>query len=183
MRDRRRGLDAPARIAAAQNLANHFRAAADVFGVPGYVAGYWAMGGEMPLHALQVRLFPGQVWCLPCVRDDGALAFAPWRMGDPLVSNRFGIPEPDVAPSSLLAPADMSLVLVPLLAFDATGNRLGTGGGFYDRSFAFRLRTPAPPTLVGVGYAFQRVAELAAESWDVPLDGALTDDGTRRFTR
>jgi 5-formyltetrahydrofolate cyclo-ligase len=183
MRERRRKLAAPARIAAAQQLADHFRSHPDLFGHPGYVAGYWAMGGEMPLHVLQVRLYPGQVWCLPCVRDDGTLAFAPWRMGDPLVSNRFGVPEPDVAASSLLPAEEMHLVLVPLLAFDAAGNRLGTGGGFYDRSFAFRLTRPAPPALVGVGYAFQRVPALAAEAWDVPLDGALTDDGSLRFTR
>ena len=183
MRERRLALDAPARIAAAQRLAEHFLAAADAFAQPGYVAGYWAMGGEMPLHVLQMRLFPGQVWCLPCVRDDGSLAFAPWRMGDPLVSNRFGIPEPDVAPTSLLAPADMTLVLVPLLAFDGAGNRLGTGGGFYDRSFAFRRAAPAPPLLVGVGYGFQQVPVLADEAWDVPLDRALTDDGNVRFTR
>jgi 5-formyltetrahydrofolate cyclo-ligase len=183
MRERRLALDAPARIAAAQRLAEHFLAAPDAFGQPGYVAGYWAMGGEMPLHVLQMRLFPGQVWCLPCVQDDGSLAFAPWRMGDPLVSNRFGIPEPDVAPTSLLAPADLSLVLVPLLAFDDAGNRLGTGGGFYDRSFAFRRGAVAPPRLVGVGYGFQRVPALAHEAWDVPLDHALTDDGSLRFTR
>jgi 5-formyltetrahydrofolate cyclo-ligase len=183
MRERRLALDAPTRIAAAQRLADHFQAAPEVFGQSGYVAGYWAMGGEIPLHVLQLRLHPGQAWCLPCIRDDGSLMFAPWRMGDPLVSNRFGIPEPDIAPTSMLAPADLSLVLMPLLAFDAAGNRLGTGGGFYDRSFAFRRDTAAPPRLVGVGYAFQQVPELGAEAWDVPLDSALTDDGALHFTR
>lgn len=183
MRERRRNLAAPARIAAAQQLADHYRSHPDLFGHPGYVAGYWAMDGEMPLHLLQVRLYPGQVWCLPCVRDDGTLAFAPWRTGDALVSNRFGIPEPDVAASSMLPAEEMHLVLVPLLAFDDHGNRLGTGGGFYDRSFAFRLGAGAPPLLVGAGYGFQRVEALPAESWDVPLDAALTDDAARRFLR
>jgi 5-formyltetrahydrofolate cyclo-ligase len=183
MRERRLALAAPARIAAAQALPTHFHADAELFGHPGYVAGYWAMAGEMPLHALQLQLHPGQVWCLPCVQDDGTLAFAPWRAGDPLATNRFGIPEPDVARASLLPAEEMHLVLLPLLAFDAAGNRLGTGGGFYDRSFAFRRARPAPPLLVGVGYAFQQVDALGAEDWDVPLDGVLTEDGSRRFRR
>ena len=183
MRDRRLALAAPTRIAAASSLANHFRADPDLFGHPGYVAGYWAMAGEMPLHALQMQLYPGQVWCLPCIQDDGTLAFAPWRTGDPLVANRFGIPEPDVARASQLPAEEMHLVLMPLLAFDGAGNRLGTGGGYYDRSFAFRLQAPAPPRLVGVGYAFQQATALVTEPWDVPLDAALTDDGGLRFQR
>src|SRR5690606_26994955 len=94
--------------------------------------------GELPLHFVQLRLAPGQVWCLPCLQDDGSLRFAPWRPGDALKPNRYGIPEPDVAPSSTLAGADLAVVLMPLLGFDAAGHRLGMGGGYYDRSFAFR---------------------------------------------
>jgi 5-formyltetrahydrofolate cyclo-ligase len=130
---------------------------------------------------LQLKLYPGQVWCLPCVREDGTLGFAPWRSGDGLATNRFGIPEPDVPEGAWLRPEEMHVVLVPLLAFDAAGNRLGTGGGFYDRSFAFRRTAPAPPLLVGVGYGFQRVGSLPAEAWDVPLDAALTDEGAWHF--
>jgi 5-formyltetrahydrofolate cyclo-ligase len=183
LRERRLALPATARIAAAQALPAHYDASPGLFAHPGYVAGYWAMGGELPLHALQLRLHAGQVWCLPCVQDDNTLAFAPWRAGDPLVTNRFGIPEPDVARASLLPPEEMHLVLMPLGGFDAAGHRLGTGGGFYDRSFAFRLARPAPPLLVGVGYAFQEVPALAAEPWDVPMDAVLTEDGARRFRR
>jgi len=183
LRERRLALPAAARIAAAQALPAHFDAAPDLFAHPGYVAGYWAVGGELPLHALQLRLHAGQVWCLPCVQDDGTLAFAPWRAGDPLATNRFGIPEPDVARASLLPADEMHLVLMPLVGFDAAGNRLGTGGGYYDRSFAFRLRAPAPPLLVGVGHAFQQVPALVAEPWDVPMDAVLTEDGVQRFKR
>src|SRR5688572_20441706 len=81
---------------------------------PGYVAGYWAVAGELPLHFVQTRLAPGQIWCLPVIRDDGTLRFAPWRTGDATVPNRFGIPEPDVSTSSLLAAADLRAVLLPL---------------------------------------------------------------------
>jgi 5-formyltetrahydrofolate cyclo-ligase len=63
------------------------------------------------------------------------------------------------------------------VAFSATGDRLGMGGGYYDRSFAFRLQSSAPPRLVGVGYGFQRHDGLRAEPWDVPLDAVVTEDG------
>jgi 5-formyltetrahydrofolate cyclo-ligase len=142
---------------------------------PGHVAGYWAMHGELPLHLLQMRLAPGQIWCLPVALADGTLAFAPWRAGDPLVANRWGIPEPAVEATSLLAPRDMAVVLLPLLAFNRGGTRLGMGGGYYDRSFAFRRGIDAPPSLVGVAYAFQEVATLTADPWDVPIDAVLTE--------
>ena len=183
LRQRRLELPAAARIAAADAVAAHFRNDPDLFGHPGYVAGYWAMAGELPLHALQMKLFPGQVWCLPCLADDGTLAFAPWKPGDDLTTNRYGIPEPDVPVGARLRPDELHLVLLPLLAFDARGNRLGMGAGYYDRSFAFRATASAPPRLVGVGYAFQQVDSLPAEPWDVPLDAALTDDGVRHFQR
>jgi len=183
LKQRRLDLPAAARLAAADAVARRFRDDPDRFGHPGYVAGYWAMAGELPLHALQLKLYPGQVWCLPCVRGDDTLGFAPWRAGDEVRPNRYGIPEPDVPEGAWLRPEEMHLVLLPLLAFDAAGHRLGTGGGYYDRSFAFRSRAPAPPLLVGVGYGFQRVESLPVEAWDVPLDAALTDAGSEWFAR
>lgn len=174
LRAERKALPAPARMSAAEaivSLAKSLR----VFDQPGYVAGYWAMHGELPLHALQMRLPASQIWCLPVLLDDGCLAFAPWRAGDPLIANRYGIPEPEVETSSLLAPRDMTVVLAPLLGFGRDGTRLGMGGGYYDRSFAFRQKAAAPPALVGIAYSFQEIGTLAADPWDVPLDAVLTE--------
>jgi 5-formyltetrahydrofolate cyclo-ligase len=111
------------------------------------------------------------------LNDDTGLRFAPWRPGDPLVSNRFGIPEPDVALSSLIDPEQMALVLLPLVGFDRRGQRLGMGGGWYDRSFAFRNLHRPPPWLVGVGFATQQVDALAVEPWDVALDAVCSEQG------
>jgi 5-formyltetrahydrofolate cyclo-ligase len=61
------------------------------------------------------------------------------------------------------------------VGFDTHGHRLGMGGGWYDRSFAFRQRQPAPPWLVGAGFAVQRIDALAAETWDVRLDAVCTE--------
>lgn len=175
MKARRLALDARTRIASAEGLARQL-AALPALSSPGYLAGYWAVDGEMSLHAVMPRLADEVVYCLPCLADDAHLQFAPWRAGDPLVQNRYGIPEPDLAASSRLSPAELSLVLLPLVAFDRRGNRLGMGAGYYDRSFAFRRNAGAPPLLVGIGYGFQEVATLDPQPWDIPLDFIATAD-------
>lgn len=176
LRQRRRELPAATRIAAAEALAQRILAL-PFLPREGYVAGYWAMDGEIGLHVLQLRLPPELVWCLPVLHGD-VLRFAPWRAGDPLVTNRYGIPEPDVEPSSALAAADMALVVMPLVGFDARGQRLGMGGGWYDRSFAFRYDCAAPPWLVGAGFAVQQVPMLETAGWDVAPDAICTEETT-----
>jgi len=174
LRQRRRAASAAERMAAAESLSSSLLAHPR-FPALGYVAGYWAMDGEVPLHILQMRLGEGRVWCLPCIQPDGSLLFGPWRPGDALVSNQYGIPEPDLAPGSLLSPRDMAVVVLPLVGFTRAGQRLGTGGGFYDRSFAFRHESPAPPWLVGAAYSFQQLGTLESQPWDVPLDAIATE--------
>ena len=176
LRQRRRELPAAQRIAAADGLAAQLLAL-PFFPKTGYVAGYWAMDGEIALHAFQLKLPKGLVYCLPLLHGE-ELRFAPWRPGDALVGNRYGIPEPDLEPASALAPEAMALVVMPLVGFDANGGRLGMGGGWYDRSFAFRKLTPAPPYLVGAGFDAQRVESLRSEDWDVHADAVCTESTT-----
>ncbi|SEL63712.1 5-formyltetrahydrofolate cyclo-ligase [Pseudoxanthomonas sp. GM95] len=176
LRQRRRELPAAQRIAGADALAKQLFAL-PFFPERGYVAGYWAMDGEIGLHVFQLKLPPGLVYCLPVLHGE-ELRFAPWRAGDGLVTNRFGIPEPDVAPSSALEPEQMALVVMPLVGFDDQANRLGMGGGWYDRSFAFRHGTAAPPWLVGVGFEAQRTPSLDVQPWDVRADAICTESHT-----
>ena len=136
------------------------------------------MDGEIGLHAFQLRLSATQTYCLPLLHEDGSLRFAPWRAGDPLVTNRYGIPEPDVEPSSGLEARDLALAVMPLVGFDAHGQRLGMGGGWYDRSFAFRHDRAAPPWLVGAGFSVQQVPALAPAPWDIEPDAICTEDAT-----
>ena len=90
--------------------------------------------------------------------------------------NRFRLPEPDVTDDEMLDPSDLDLVLAPLVVFDAECNRIGMGGGFYDRSFAFRkLESSVTPRLIGVAHELQRVERLLPEAWDVRLDRIVTD--------
>ena len=177
LRRRRRALPAAERIAAAERLADHL-CALPFACRSGRVAGYWAMDGEIALHVWQLRLPRDVVYCLPVLHEDGRLRFAPWRPGAPLVANRYGIPEPDVAGDALFAADAMDFVVVPLVAFDARGHRLGMGAGWYDRSFTFRSARAAPPWLVGAGFAAQQVDTLSPESWDVALDAVCTEHDT-----
>lgn len=176
LRARRRAISAPERLNAAEQLADRLL---DLPFVPqsGLVAGYWTMDGEIALHVWQLRLPSSLTYCLPVLQAD-RLCFAPWQPGEPLVANRLGIPEPDVAASALLEANTMSLVVLPLVGFDAEGGRLGMGGGWYDRSFAFRRHKHAPPWLVGAAFAAQQLDTLGAESWDVPLDAVCTEHDT-----
>jgi len=98
----------------------------------------------------------------------------PWRR------NRLGIAEP--ASSGTLAGRWLDLVFLPLLAFDRQGVRLGTGGGYYDRAFAFRLWRSAwhTPRLVGLAYAFQELDRIAAAAHDVRMDAVVTEQGILR---
>lgn len=181
LRERRRALTPAQRLAAAETLAGH------LLSLPfaptnGYVAGYWATDGEIALHAWQLRLPRDVVYCLPVLADNGILRFAPWRPGDALNSNRFGIPEPAVAADAALPAEAMTMIVLPTVGFDMHGQRLGMGGGWYDRTLAFRHGRAAPPWLVGVAFATQHVARLHAEPWDVALDALCSDTDSTIFS-
>jgi 5-formyltetrahydrofolate cyclo-ligase len=176
LRQRRRDLPAAVRLAAAEPLADALLAL-PFAPAQGHVAGYWAMDGEIALHRWQMQLPAGLTYCLPVLHEQ-TLRFAPWRPGQALTANRFGIPEPDLSLDDTLAPEQMALVVAPLVGFDAQGRRLGMGGGWYDRSFAFRHQRPAPPWLVGVGFSVQQVDDLPVQPWDVAVDAICTDATT-----
>ena len=99
--------------------------------------------------------------------------------GEKLRPNRFGIPEPHIQRALHRKVWALDLILLPLVGFDELGGRLGMGGGFYDRSLAYRGRRSAwhKPILLGLAHECQKVEKLSQASWDVPLQGTLTDQG------
>ena len=140
------------------------------------IAAYFAVNGEIGLAPLIERaLADGKQVFLPNL-DREALRFAPYFEGQKMRNNRFRLPEPDVSDAEMLAPQALDLVLAPLTVFDARRNRIGMGGGFYDRSFAFR-KDPANtrPQLIGVAHELQKVDRIEPEDWDVRLDLVVTD--------
>jgi 5-formyltetrahydrofolate cyclo-ligase len=177
LRERRHAIPATERIAAATSLVEHLEAIPE-FITDTSVAGYWAIAGELPLAAIIGALRArGQVYYLPVIDEQKRLRFAPWWPGMAIAMNRFGIPEPSDTKHAHLAPDAMDVVLVPLLGFDRAGHRLGFGGGYYDRAFAFLrdLERPAKPLLVGIGYAAQQVDRIEPRDWDVRLDYVATE--------
>ena len=146
---------------------------------------YLANDGEVDLSALaELASALGKTCYLPVlgIPFHNRLWFTPYRLGEAMALNRFGIPEPLPSPHRRARKVwALDLLLTPLVAFDDEGNRLGMGGGFYDRTLGYRhLRhTWRKPRVVGVAYELQRVSELATQPWDVGLDGIATEKGIR----
>ncbi len=105
------------------------------------------------------------------------LYFAPYQPDTALCPNRFGILEPDCHPRDWRSAQQLDLILLPLVAFDDAGNRLGMGGGFYDRSLAYRQSRQhwLKPRLFGLAHELQKAGQLETRSWDIPLDGIATE--------
>lgn len=136
------------------------------------VSAYWPIGSEIDTRPLMQHLHEaGHALCLPVVTGPGApLVFRAWQPGDPLEAAGFGtqVPGADKAERS------PRVLLVPLLAFDRDGYRLGYGGGFYDRTLA-KLRGTQEITAVGIAYGAQEVAAVPRHEGDQRLDWIVTE--------
>ncbi len=181
MRQRRRALSDGQRSAHAELLAHHF-SGHEWFRRAQRIAAFLPSDGEQdptPLIEIawarvkevflpvQTRLYGNRLW------------FFPYTPETELGRNRYGIWEPPMRPFAPVPAWTLDLVLTPLVAFDRQGNRLGMGGGYYDRSFAFlRHSTRQKPRLLGIAHDFQKVKHaLPTQPWDVPLHGVLTESG------
>lgn len=139
---------------------------------PGPVAFYWPMRTEIdPRAAMALAEARGAV-CLPVTQGYGPLVFRAWRPGMALDRDAFGTEFPGIGPDVL-----PRTLVVPMLAFDRRGHRLGYGAGHYDRTLA-ALRRTGPVTAIGLAYAAQEVQRLPDEPWDIPLDMIVTEAGT-----
>lgn len=142
---------------------------------PGVVSGFIPYKSEITTIPLMNRLRrEGWQTALPVViAPEQPLVFRAWAPGEPLVPGVWDIPiPPETAPEVL-----PDVLLVPMLAFDRRGYRLGYGGGFYDRTLA-KLRAVKPVTAIGVAYHAQIVDEVVRDAFDAPLDYVMTEQET-----
>ena len=170
---------------AAENLAGNFSKVIEAGGAEGQdmsltVFGYWPMADEIDVRPLMTRLFEdGWKVALPVVVAKGEpLIFRRWRPGMVLQAGGFGTLHPGPEAPEIVP----DILLVPLLAFDNRGFRLGWGGGFYDRTLA-RLRAAGEVNAVGIAYQGQNVDSVPHSSHDQPLDRVVTDEGILEIAR
>jgi len=179
MRARRRALPPREQARAAQALARVFVRSRLLR--PGRrIAVYLRQGSEAdPGRIIELARERGCALYLPAITSyrQARMRFLRFDATTPLRVNRHGILEPEWAPGAAISVRRLDLILLPLVAADAHGWRLGSGAGYYDRCLQHLRagRLWRRPRLIGVGYDFQRVPQLEAAPWDVPLDGLLTD--------
>jgi 5-formyltetrahydrofolate cyclo-ligase len=168
----RRARIAPAQAAAAARAVRERLGGIAVPDGDATVAGYWPMGDELDIRpTLEAFVASGRGCALPVVVGRGRpLIFRRWTPGDALVSGGFGTSIP-AADRDETRPA---LLLVPLLAFDRRGFRLGYGGGYYDTTIA-ALRRGGGVIAIGVAFAAQEVEAVPVESFDQRLDAIATE--------
>lgn len=178
MKTWRAGLGAEAMTRAAEALAGHGLAFLDIAG-DAVVSGFASLPEELRTWPLLRRLHgEGRRLALPVMQGKGKpLLFRAWAPGDAMDSAVWGIAEPKADKPSL----EPDIVLVPLLAFDAAGRRLGYGGGFYDRTLS-TLRTLKPIVAVGLAWDEQRVDAVPHLDYDERLDWVLTPSGPLHCT-
>jgi len=144
------------------------------------IAVYLPVGSELDCTPLVVQAWArGRKVFLP-VLSGTRLRFAPFCPGAELRANRFGILEPATHARHLRGARHLDVIVVPLVAFDQLGNRLGMGGGYYDRTLAFMKQRSCMhrPYLVAVAFEIQKLEVVPVEEWDVHLDAIVTEKAT-----
>ena len=144
------------------------------------IACYLANDGEIdPFLLIEHAWLANKNVYLPVLSPvKNSLYFAPYDIHSEFKLNRFSIAEPICHPSDWIKANQLDLILLPLVAFDLAGNRVGMGGGFYDRTLAYLQHREhwRKTTLLGLAHELQKVDNLHRQSWDIPLNGLITEE-------
>lgn len=185
-KEKREKLPTQQRNAAAQQALNIWRKQSELTSAE-RIGLFWSVKGELPTQALiEYCLSAKQAVYLPKVDENkqGHLLFGPYQRDTPMQPDRFGIPTPQFAPSEAENPSKLDVIVMPLVAADLQGNRIGMGAGYYDRTLAnlAPCKPKAHPILLGWGYEWQVLQDLLKPTeWDIPLSGLITDEHIRWF--
>jgi 5-formyltetrahydrofolate cyclo-ligase len=182
---KRRAVLASAQPTAGDQLVKAALSAVEVFGsdAQAIIAGYWPIQSEInPLPLLHKLADSGRAVALPALIADVAafnghrMVFRQYRPGMDLSAGPFGIRQPPETEPECLP----DIILTPFLAFDLKGNRLGYGGGYYDRALSF-IRAQKRCMAIGLGFAGQQIEDVPHEAFDQPLDIIITEAGVLRL--
>ncbi len=174
---RRRELGASRRDALSTEIQRHF------LGSPMFLASrvlgcYLASPDEVDTSLIIERAWrAGKTLCVPVIGLRRDMVFVRLERDSRLLKNHFGLWEP--ADGIVVPPRELDVVVTPLAAFDRARNRIGMGGGFFDRHFAFLKRRDVwlRPKLAGLAFSCQRVETMLTDTWDVPLYRVIDEDG------
>lgn len=182
IRTARRQIQDDDRVAWQQAISKRFAELPD-YKAAKKVAGFLAFDGEAdPIELMTSAVESGkQVFVPIIIAKKQPLKFAAWRPDAAMKPNRFGILEPDVPESEFIDGNKLEFVITPLVAFDESCNRIGVGGGFYDRTFEFAANERESVRLFGFAFEVQKLDSIKSNTWDVTLDGIATQ--TKLYTR
>ena len=160
---------------AAQQLCNKI-ASTKIFIQASSIAAYWPHKSELDtIPLLQYAQSIGKQCYLPVIHPtkEKFLLFAEYTLPTALIKNKYGLLEPNIDNAKTIHPSELAIIFLPLIAFDKHGNRLGTGGGYYDATLQ-ELDSKQQPMLIGVGYDFQEMPAIPTDPWDIALDLIIT---------
>lgn len=138
------------------------------------IASYHSFSGEIDTVEINKALrLAGHHMALPVIHPEekGLMDFYSYETPEDLILNRFKIPEPVVSEENLVQPHHLEVVIVPLVGFNEKGERLGMGGGYYDRMLK---KISCECLTLGLAYDFQLIPEIKSQPWDMPLDEVIT---------
>ena len=140
---------------------------------------YIASDGEIdPAIIADICIQSGKHCFLPVLYplNVNRLHFSRYEYHTKLLPNRYGIPEPSLRYRNIVPPWSLDIIFTPLVGFDRSGNRIGMGGGYYDRTLAFMASGNRPaPKLIGLAHSNQEVSLISTQKWDIPVNQIITD--------
>lgn len=148
------------------------------------VASFLSFDGEISTQSTNKEIFRiGSKCFLPKLRPfkPNRLWFMPFQTDSKMENNRYGIAEVNLPVNHAISVSALDVILLPLVAFDKTGSRLGMGGGFYDATFQHLRKNKQRPKFIGLAYDLQLVESLPSDPWDLPLDGVCTETSFYSF--
>jgi len=150
----------------------------DDFNYASNVGCYMSSYGEVDTWPIVNEIWKrGKNLFLPKIRTNSKMDFAKTTSNEKFLNNQYGIKEP--ISNNFTDSKFLDLVIVPLVAFDNKGNRIGMGGGYYDREFNYlkKEKKPSKPLLIGVAFDCQKFEKIQQDSWDVSLSNVFTESG------